>query len=91
MVEVFRTNVKDAALAKKLIDQIRDAFGDYEANFDLEDGDKILRVKCETGAVQSSFLIDLLKDFGCYAEVLPDEPEQTNMESGTQYKTRRGA
>ena len=72
MVEVFKTNVNDHDHANKLISQIHKSFFEYTANFDLEDCDKILRVKCTTGVIQSSLLIDLLKDFGFHAEILPD-------------------
>ena len=58
--------------ANMLIDRIHKTFADYKANFDLEDCDKILRVKCTTGIIQSSSLINLLKDFGFNAETLPD-------------------
>jgi len=40
-------------------------------NFDLDDCDRILRVVFE-GKIQSDLLIELLKDVGCIAEVLPD-------------------
>ena len=73
MVEVFRTNVHDLQQAAMLIEKIQSAFSDYTANFDLEDCDKILRVKSGKGSVQSSTLIGLLKRFGFQAEVLPDE------------------
>lgn len=75
MVEVFKTNVKDWDHANMLLDQIHKTFGDYKANFDLEDCDKILRVKCATGLIESSLLINLLKDFGFNAEVLPDDDQ----------------
>jgi hypothetical protein len=74
MVEVFKTNVRNRDQAGMLIDQIHKSFAEYRANFDLEDCDKILRVKCTTGLIQSSVLINLLKEFGFDAEVLPDEP-----------------
>jgi uncharacterized protein YpbB len=70
MIEVFKTNVKDRDHANMLVDQIHKTFGDYKANFDLEDCDKILRVKCTTGSVQSISLINLLKGHGFMAEVL---------------------
>jgi hypothetical protein len=73
MVEVFKTNVKDLDHAKMLIDQIHKNFIDYKANFDLQDCDNILRVEYTSGMVQASHLIDLLKDFGFKAEVLPDD------------------
>ena len=72
MVEVFKTNVKDRGHANRLIELIHGSFADYKANFDLEDCDNILRVKCITGSIQSASLINLLKDFGFHAEILPD-------------------
>jgi hypothetical protein len=73
MVEVFKTNVKDRNQAKMLIDQIQNNFADCLANFDLEDCDKILRVKSSNGFIQASLLVGLLKNFGFDAEVLPDD------------------
>jgi hypothetical protein len=73
MVEVFKTNVDDRGHADMLIDEIHQTFIGHKANFDLEDCDKILRVKCITGLVQSSLIIDFLKRFGFEAEILPDE------------------
>lgn len=73
MVEVFKTNVHDFHQAAMLIGEIQSVFSDYTANFDLEDCDKILRVKSARGTIQSSTLISLLKNFGFDAEVLPDD------------------
>jgi hypothetical protein len=72
MIEVFKTDVKDADHANLLIDQIHQNFDHYKANFDLDDCDKILRVKCASGEIQSSLLIALLNEFGFEAETLPD-------------------
>jgi hypothetical protein len=73
MIEVFKTNVTKPCEAAMLVDRIHKTFVNYTANFDLEDCDKILRVKCTIGWIQADQLIDLLKDFGFEAEVLPDE------------------
>jgi hypothetical protein len=73
MVEVFKTNVKDQDVADKLIDQIHETFIGYKANFDLQDCDNILRVKCMTGPVEPNLLICFLQQFGCNAEILQDE------------------
>lgn len=70
-VEVFKTNVADPERAKWLTDQLERNFPNCKANFDLDDCDRILRVMFE-GKIQSDLLIDLLKDVGCMAEVLPD-------------------
>ncbi|HRP55314.1 hypothetical protein [Agriterribacter sp.] len=72
MIEVFKTNVHNRHDAAMLIEQIHRSFLDYQANFDLEDCDRILRVKCISGVIKSALLIDFLKDLGFEAEVLPD-------------------
>lgn len=71
MVEVFRTNVADPERAKWLVDQIERNFTNCKVNFDLDDCDRVLRVVFEE-RIQSDLLIDLLKNAGCMAEVLPD-------------------
>ena len=78
MVEVFKTNVKDQGIADELIDQIHRVFIGHRANFDLQDCDNILRVKCMTGSVESRLIINLLKELGCNAEILEDEIKQFN-------------
>jgi len=70
-VEVFKTNVADPELAKRLVDQVERNFTHCKVNFDLDDCDRILRVVAED-SVQPELLIDLLKNAGCIAEVLPD-------------------
>lgn len=72
MVEVFRTNVCDRAHAQKLVEQIQTIFSHYSANFDLEDCDKILRVKSNTGSVEPSSVIKLMGELGFVAEILPE-------------------
>jgi hypothetical protein len=73
MIEVFKTNVKDPAIARRLVSQIHRAFNGYKANFDLWDCDNILRVKCPDCAVDASRLIEFLKESGFEAQVLPDD------------------
>ena len=72
MIEVFKTNVCHPDHANMLIEQIHRTFMEYKANFDLEDCDRILRVKSATGQVQPSLLIGLLRDHGFHAEILPE-------------------
>lgn len=73
MVEVFKTNVEEREHADMLIDQIHKTFTEYKANFDLDDCDRILRVKSISGVIQSSKVINLLKDFGFHSEELGDD------------------
>ncbi len=72
MVEVFKTDVKDRDQANRLIDLIHKTFINYKANVDLEDCDRILRVQSSAGSVRATLLIELSKDLGINAEVLPD-------------------
>jgi hypothetical protein len=72
MIEVFKTDVGDPGQADMLIDRIQKTFLDYQVNFDLEDCDRILRVKSRKGSVRSTHLIGLLKEWGFNAELLPD-------------------
>jgi hypothetical protein len=75
MIEVFKTNVLHRDHANLLVAKIHERFGDYTANFDLDDCDRILRVKCTGDRIRPSVVIELLKNFGFDAEVLPDENE----------------
>jgi hypothetical protein len=76
MVEVFKTNVHEQRHATMLLDSIHAKFAEYAANFDLEDCDRILRVKC-AGHIPPQDLISLLYDHGFEASVLPDEVSAT--------------
>ena len=73
MIEVFKTNVKEREQANLLLETIHKAFKGHEANFDLEDCDKILRIRYTDGIIQPGLYIQLLNDFGFYAEVLSDD------------------
>ena len=72
MIEVFKTDVRDRDQASRLIDRIHRTFINYKANFDLEDCDRVLRVQSSAGSVRATLLIELSKDLGINAEVLPD-------------------
>ena len=74
MIEVFKTNVNDEIQASNLVRLIHITFQDYLANFDLEDCDRILRVRSISGEVDSSLVIGILRQWGWSASILPDEP-----------------
>lgn len=78
MIEVFKTNVESQDHAAKLVDEIQRNFDGYKANFDLQDCDKILRVKTASASIESDCVINFLKDFGFEAEILPDEYSSEN-------------
>ncbi len=69
MVEVFKTNVEEQSQADVLLTAIQQVMQDCTVNFDLEDCDRILRVKYEE-AIDPVILIKLLKDFGFEAKIL---------------------
>lgn len=75
MVEVFKTNVFDVLDADKLVLLIHQNFNYYQANFDLDDCDRILRIKTESELIDSLSVISLLKKNGFNAEVLIDDFE----------------
>ena len=73
MVDVFKTNVKYQEEANDIIDQIRRAFDGYDANFDLEDCDKILRVCSQAKQIDAESVIKLVQNTGFNAEVLDED------------------
>lgn len=73
MIEVFKTNVEDPNEAEWLIRLINNTFSGCQVNFDLEDCDRIMRVKCDKPAIDTENIISLLKDSGFKAEVLHDD------------------
>lgn len=72
MVEVFKTNVDNKEKAELLIKEIQKEFVNCRATIDLEDCDRVLVVRSLTEGVDPSEIIELVFQFGCTAEVLPD-------------------
>ncbi|RAV98997.1 hypothetical protein [Pseudochryseolinea flava] len=72
MVEVFKTNVRYADDAIKLITELHRLFDHYHANFDLSDCDRILRVQCVHHTIDADAIIALIQQRGFHAEVLED-------------------
>jgi len=72
MVEVFKTNVQDEDHALLLVAEIQKSFPGYIVNFDLEDCDRILRVK-SSARIDADSIIKLLHELGYHAGILPDE------------------
>ncbi|MCF2444804.1 hypothetical protein L0657_12620 [Dyadobacter sp. CY345] len=73
MVEVFKTNVKYQEEAAKIVDRIRMTFDGYDANFDLEDCDKILRVCSLTKNIDPNLIIRLVMEAGFSIEILDED------------------
>lgn len=75
VVEVFRTDITDKAIAVQVIKCLSSAYEGACINFDLEDVDRILRI-ASTGPVQTDVVIAVVESFGYHADVLPDVVEE---------------
>jgi len=85
MIEVFKTDVSDGRYARIIIEEIQVTFPFYEVNFDLQDCDKILRVKNACGDVNSGLLINFVNKLGFHAEVLSDNFPAMRKMAGVNY------
>jgi hypothetical protein len=68
MVEVFKTNVEEFNVSKKLTQTLIAQFPESRINFDLKDCDKILRV--EGNNILPERIIELVTSQGYLCEVL---------------------
>lgn len=68
MIEVFKTNVDNAPEADKVLRLLAHEFPDFKVNFDLEDCDKILRVKGTF--IDPMTIIERLTSQGYFCEIL---------------------
>jgi len=71
-VEVFKTNLREAAEAEKVLTLLHQRFPHYQANVDLSDCDKILRIECCSGEVEGNLIKELIGHAGYISEILPD-------------------
>jgi hypothetical protein len=88
MVEVFKTNVKTRRQARTIVNHIHKSISNCLANFDLEDCDKILRITYSNEAFQPSHLIEILRNIGIDALVLPDEQLDLKQESNQNHSLK---
>lgn len=70
MIEVFKTDVEDPAKARELLSHINAQFPMYQSNFDLNDCDRILRIKNTNGGVEAARVIEIVRQSGHHAECL---------------------
>jgi hypothetical protein len=73
MIEVFKTDVDDGDLARLLVNKIHQYFNHCHANFDLDDCDRILRVKGIQREAEVYEIMSIVKTFGYEAHILPDD------------------
>lgn len=72
VVEVFKTNVQNVSCADKILYLLKQLDLRYDANFDLEDCDKILRVEHKSGDIDCPKILILFEQMGFCAERLQD-------------------
>jgi hypothetical protein len=75
MVEVFKTNIRCHAHALAIGNFLRDSFGGYIVNFDLDDCDHIMRIRSLHGSIDSERVCRIVLALGFEANVLADETE----------------
>lgn len=68
MVEVFKTNVKRAGEARRVINELLQHFPDKKINFDLKDCDNVLRIEGEN--IMNRRIKDILSEHGFICEEL---------------------
>ena len=72
MVEVFKTDVNNIQVANRVLDTLHRAFPGYKANFDLQDCDRILRIKSIACDIDVMAVIRILEEYGFSGSVLED-------------------
>lgn len=68
MIEVFKTNIENEQEAQAVYSSLRASFPDFVIHFDLEDCDKILRIKCD--CIDALIVIELMGSLGFACEIL---------------------
>jgi len=71
-IEVFKTNVETHEQAERLVELIHENFPQFTANFDLDDCDRILRIR-SAESIRENSIPDFLQQNGFDAAVLDDE------------------
>ncbi|MBX3254192.1 MAG: hypothetical protein KF862_08640 [Chitinophagaceae bacterium] len=72
VVEVYKTNVQSKIQGSRIIGFLHRRYPWYNANFDLDDIDRILRVESFQQSIDNENIISVMEQFGCKAEPLPD-------------------
>jgi hypothetical protein len=74
MIEVFKTNIDSVVVAAQVVQEIMASIDDVEANFDLEDCDKVLRVCCGKDIAHlTDVVLSIVTAKGYLAVVMDDE------------------
>ena len=77
MVEVFKTNIRTRAHALAIGSCLQDVFKGYLINFDLDDCDRIMRIRSLYSEVDNERVCRIVLAMGFEASVLSDDPAPT--------------
>lgn len=69
IVEVFKTNIKDEAIARVVIKQLSAYYPSAKINFDLEDVDNVLRIE-NNSTITAEDVIARVAQMGYHSAVL---------------------
>ncbi len=72
MVEIFKTNVNNKKQAGKVLKTLNARLPAYLFNFDLDDCDRILRVKSSGQPIETVHIIKLVEDQQVEISLLDD-------------------
>lgn len=72
VIEVYKTNVQNEAHSHRIIRFLHRNYPCYNVNFDLHDTDRVLRIESYRQRIDNDSIINLVKQLGCKAELLPD-------------------
>ena len=70
IVKVFKTDVHDQVVARRIILFLQQTFSHCRINFDLDDCDRILRIESQQGAIEESEIQLLVARYGHHCEPL---------------------
>jgi hypothetical protein len=73
MVEVYKTNIRTQAQAQEISHCLGKLFDSYRINFDLEDCDRIMRIRSSYGAIDNERICRIVLALGFEARVLSDD------------------
>ena len=79
MVEVFRTNICTRGQALDVCNRLERIFLGYLVNFDLEDCDRIMRIRSPFSTIDIERVCRVVMAMGFEASVLSDDPAPTRL------------
>ncbi len=72
MIEIFKTDVGNKTVSKRILTILNRHFPNYKINFDLDDCDKILRVESGNGYIDINSVMKIVSGLNIEIELIPD-------------------